>query len=54
MSKCNIEIECNGAGKCCLECLELCYCDSVCETLDKNASKIELQKIMENCDRYEK
>lgn len=53
MSKCNFETECNGAGKCCLECIELCFCDSVCDVLDKNKSKIELVKTMENCDWYE-
>lgn len=54
MSKCNLEVECNGSGKCCLECSEICFCNNVCKILDDRATKFELVMIMENCDWYEK
>ena len=54
MSKCNFECECPGAEKCCLDCSVLCFCNSVCSILDKDKTKIELVKTMENCDWYEK
>ena len=54
MSKCNFECECPGVGKCCLECDLITVCESVCQILDIDKPRIELEKVMENCDWYEK
>lgn len=54
MNKCNLECECPGAGKCCLECDLTSICESVCSMLDIDKPRLDLEKTMENCDWHEK
>lgn len=53
MGKCNLETDCPGAGKCCLECNQLCYCNHVCRILDKDKTRAELEQQMKKCDWFE-
>lgn len=53
MSKCKLETDCHGVGKCCLECNELCFCNHVCRILDEGKARAELELQMKNCDWFE-
>jgi len=55
MSKCNLETECKGSGKCCLECTNIYGCQSKCKLINEDRSiKDNKKEVMENCDWYEK
>lgn len=54
MSKCNFECDCPGAGKCCLKCDLTGICESICSMIDIDKPRLELEKVMENCDWHEK
>ena len=53
MSKCTFETECKGNGICCLHSKYIRFCNLVCQLIDRNKTREELEIDVKKCDWFE-